>query len=143
MNPVLDGALKAWNSKHKLKIVFGLLLLILFFWFLGRTASTLISTEKVPLGSIVAVKCKGCGYTGEMRLLDINDSSAKCPKCSGKLGYRQKCLACGFEFSYLPPNDVNAYLGKDKNEIIVLMAQHKACPNCGSPRTARMSPESK
>jgi len=143
MNPVLDSTLKVWNSKYKLQIILGAVLLLLFFLFLGRAASSLISTETVPLGSIVSVKCKSCGYTGEIRVLDINDSSVKCPKCSGKLGFRQKCLACGFEFSYLPPDNENAYIGKDKNEIIVLMAQHKACPNCGSPRTARMAPEVK
>ena len=141
MHPILVAFLKAWNSRYKLRIVLGIVVAFLFFWVLGKTASNLVSKEEVPLGSIIEVKCKSCGHTCSMRVFDINDSSVKCPKCKGKVGYRQKCLACGFEFAFNPPDTGDSLKGKGKSEIIAFLAQQKACPNCGSTRTARMSPE--
>jgi predicted RNA-binding Zn-ribbon protein involved in translation (DUF1610 family) len=73
--------------------------------------------------------CGECEYRQQLR----TDEKLKCPKCGKDMGSLWKCMACRYEFGYLPPNTKGAY---DTEEALrrTKIESHR-CPNCGSEET--------
>ncbi len=87
--------------------------------------------------SVVCPKCHESYSIVVKDLKDLGNPACRCRKCGGQLGYAWICGNCGYEFPYVPKNELG---GEELKKMKTMEKFHFAedltkCPNCGSSRT--------
>ena len=119
------------NSRLRLRIILGFVLVGLLVFFLVRTGRQVLFERTPPAVGLVAVKCFKCGFDEDRLVTDIR--TAKCSRCGGPVGLHMKCLVCEYEFAFLRPElDPKNVAGKSKFERLQLYLDQQMCPNCSS-----------